>query len=71
DASAQELIWVAGPVITTFVATQVGTVQAIVLAMVFLVVGGAWFIGSPELGRVRIPRSKRAFGGVLKRPSVV
>lgn len=71
DASAQELIWVAGPVITTFVATQIGTVEAIVLAMVFLVVGGVWFIASPELGRVRIPRSKRAFGVVLKRPSVV
>ncbi len=39
--------------------------------MVFLVVGGIWFIASPELGRVRIPRSKRAFGVVLKRPSVV
>lgn len=71
DASAQELIWVAGPVITTFVATQIGTVEAIVVAMAFLLVGGAWFIASPELGRVRIPRSKRAFGVVMKRPSVV
>jgi MFS family permease len=71
DASAQELIWVAGPVITTFVATQIGTVEAIVVAMAFLLVGGAWFIASPELGRVRIPRSKRAFGVVMKRPAVV
>ena len=71
DASAQELIWVAGPVITTFVATQIGTVEAIVIAMVFLLIGCTWFIASPELGRVRIPRSKRAFGVVMKRPSVV
>ncbi|KQO62672.1 MFS transporter [Curtobacterium sp. Leaf261] len=71
DASAQELIWVAGPVITTFVATQIGTVQAIVLAMVFLLIGGVWFIASPELGRVRIPRSKRRFGVVLRRPAVL
>jgi MFS family permease len=71
DASAQELIWVAGPVITTFVATQIGTVQAICVAMAFLLIGGTWFIASPELGRVRIPRSKRAFGVVLRRPSVV
>ncbi|MDN3478936.1 MFS transporter [Curtobacterium sp. APC 4022] len=71
DASAQELIWVAGPVITTFVATQIGTVEAIVVAMVFLLIGCTWFIASPELGRVRIPRSKRAFGVVMKRPSVV
>jgi MFS family permease len=71
DASAQELIWVAGPVITTFVATQIGTVQAICVAMAFLLIGGVWFIASPELGRVRIPRSKRAFGTVLRRPSVL
>ena len=71
DASAQEIIWVAGPVITTFVGTQVGTEQAILLAAAFLVGGGIWFIASPEVGRVRIPRSKRAFGKVLTRPTVL
>ena len=60
DASAQELIWVAGPVITTFVATQIGTVAAICVAMAFLLVGGVWFIASPEVGRVRSPRSSDA-----------
>ena len=71
DASAQEIIWVVGPVITTFVATQVSTVLAILLAVAFLVGGGAWFIASPEVGRVRIPRSKRRLGGVLARPPVL
>lgn len=71
DASAQEIIWIAGPVITTFVAVQVSTVAAILLAAVFLVGGGLWFIASPEVGRVRIPRSKRAFGTVLRRPPVL
>jgi len=71
DASAQEIIWVAGPVITTFVGTQVGTQEAIWLAAAFLVGGGIWFIASPEVGRVRIPRSKRAFGKVLARPTVL
>jgi MFS family permease len=71
DASAQEIIWVAGPVITTFVATQVSTVLAIMLAVVFLVVGGTWFVLSPEVGRVRIPRSKRRFGAVVLRPAVL
>ena len=33
--------------------------------------GGAWFVLSPELGRVRIPRSKRRFGAVLRRPTVL
>jgi len=71
DASAQEIIWIAGPVVVTFVATQVSTVAGIFLSVFFLVVGGAWFISSPELGRVRIPRSKRRFGVVLKRPAVL
>ena len=69
DASAQEIIWIAAPVITTFIATQVSSVLAIMLACGFLVFGGAWFIASPEVGQVRIPRSKRRLGLVLaKRP---
>ena len=71
DASAQEIIWVVGPVVTTVVSTQVGTVWGILLAAALMVVGGIWFIASPELGRVRIPRSKRAFGKVLTRPPVM
>jgi MFS family permease len=71
DASAQELIWVAGPVMTTFVATQISTTLAIVLAGLFLVGGGTWFILSPEVGRVRIPRSKRKLGVVLRKPAVL
>lgn len=71
DASAQEIIWVVGPVITTFVSTQVGTVWGILLAVVFLVGGGTWFIASPELGRVRIPRSRRKLGAVLAKPPVL
>jgi MFS family permease len=71
DASAQEVIWVLGPVITTFIAIQVSTVLAILVALVFLVVGGTWFIASPEVGRVRIPRSKRSLGAVLKKPAVL
>ena len=71
DASAQEIIWVAGPVMTTFVATQVSTVAAIVLAGAFLVIGGLWFLSSPEVGRVRIPRSRRSIGAVLSRPPVL
>lgn len=71
DASAQEIIWVVGPVVTTFVSTQIGTVWGILLAATLMVIGGVWFISSPELGRVRIPRSKRRFGTVLTRPPVL
>ena len=71
DASAQEIIWIAGPVVVTFVGTQVSTVAGVLLSVVFLVGGGAWFVLSPEVGRVRIPRSKRRFGSVLTRPPVL
>ncbi|MFD4420566.1 MFS transporter [Agromyces sp. NPDC058484] len=71
DASAQEIIWVVGPVVTTFVSTQIGTVWGILLAAALMVGGGIWFVSSPELGRVRIPRSKRRLGAVLARPPVM
>ncbi len=71
DASAQEIIWVAGPVVATFVAIQISTSAAILLCGALLVGGGIWFIASPQVGQVRIPRSKRSFGAVLKRPVVL
>src|SRR5690606_8584995 len=71
DATAQEVIWILGPVVVTFVSTQISSVLGILLSVAFLVVGGAWFIASPELGRVRIPVTKRRFGSVLARPPVL
>ena len=71
DASAQEIIWVVGPVITTFVAVQISTTLSILLACAFLIGGGLWFILSPDVGRVRIPRSKRRLGAVLRKRAVL
>jgi MFS family permease len=71
DASAQEIIWILGPVITTFIAVQISSVTAILVSVAFFVFGGLWFLTSPVVGRVRIPRSKTRFGGVLKRPTVI
>lgn len=71
DASAQEIIWIAGPVAITFVSTQIGTVEGILMSVAIMLLGGLWFIASPEVGRVRIPRSKRRFGVVLARPPVL
>lgn len=71
DATAQEIIWVAGPVVATFLATQVSPVVALTVALVFLVGGGVWFIAGREVGRVRIPRARRRLGAVLRRPVVL
>ena len=71
DASLQEIIWIIAPVLITFVATQVGTVPALLLIVMILLGGGAWFILSPEVGRVRIPRSRNALGKVVLKPPVL
>jgi MFS family permease len=71
DASLQELIWIGGPVAVTFVATSISTSLGLLLSVVLLLGGGLWFAVSPEVGRVRIPRSRRRFGAVLARPTVL
>jgi MFS family permease len=71
DASAQEIIWVAGPVIITFVSIQVSTVIGVIIPGVFLLGGGLWFLLSPEVGKVRIPRSRRSLGAVLRKKPVI
>jgi MFS family permease len=71
DASAQEIIWIMGPVMTVLLATQVSSVVAIAVAAVFLVGGGVWFIACPEVGKVRIPRSRRRMGVVLRNRAVL
>ncbi|PYD02132.1 MFS transporter [Microbacterium esteraromaticum] len=71
DASLQEIIWIVAPVVITVVSTQIGTVQGLLLVAAILVLGGAWFILSPEVGRVRIPRSRRAFGRVVLKAPVM
>lgn len=71
DAALQELIWIVAPVLITLVATQAGTVPGLLLIVVVLLAGGTWFIVLPEVGQVRIPRSRRRFGRVLARPQVL
>ena len=71
DASAQEIIWVTGPFITVVLATQTSPVVAIAVAGAFLVGGGIWFIARPEVGKVRIPPSRRKLGMVLKNRAVL
>ncbi len=71
DASAQEIIWVVGPVVAVFVTSQFSTTAGLCVAAGFMLLGGAWFISSPALGTVVLPPSKRGLGAVLRYPTVV
>lgn len=71
DASLQEIIWVLAPVVITLVSTQIGTAEGLLLVAIILIGGGGWFILSPEVGRVRIPRSRNALGKVVLKPPVL
>lgn len=71
DATVQEIIWIVGPVVAVFISVQVSTVWGLLVAAAFLFFGGLWFTFSPEVGRVKLPRSPSRLGAVLRRPSVV
>lgn len=71
DATAQEIIWIVGPVIAVFVSVQISTVWGLLVAAAFLFGGGLWFILSPEVGRVNLPRARNRLGAVLRRPTVL
>lgn len=71
DAAAQEVIWVIGPVVAVFVSAQFGTAVGLCFASAIMLLGGVWFVLSPAVGKVRIPKSRSNLGAVLLRPTVV
>lgn len=71
DAAAQEIIWIVGPVLATFVAIGVNSVAGIMVSVGFFIVGGLWFMSTPIVGKIAIPLSRTKFGGVLKLPTVI
>lgn len=71
DAAAQEIIWVVGPVVAVFVSAQFGTAIGLCVAAAFMLGGGLWFISSPAMRDIRIPKSKGSLGEVLRLPTVL
>lgn len=71
DASAQEIIWVMGPMVITLISLEISPVWGMLVCALLLIVGGAWFISAPELGEVKFSPSGGRLGAVLKRGPVL
>jgi MFS family permease len=71
DASAQELIWIVGPVLVTFVSIQISDVLGVMLSVLFFMGGGIWFITTKQIRELEIPRNESRYGAVLRRPIVL
>ncbi|WP_280834455.1 MFS transporter [Mycolicibacterium frederiksbergense] len=71
DTTAQELIWVVGPVATTFLASSVSTAIPLVASAAVTVVGTGWFLlGAGQL-RPQRADSSSAFGRVMANRAVI
>ena len=66
DATAQEIIWVVGPVVITLIAAQFGNLPILITISVIQATGSIWFIANKEVGSTKIPRTTDAYGKVLK-----
>ncbi len=71
DTTAQELIWVVGPVAATFLASAVSTALPLLFSAAVTLVGTAWFLLSARSFRPRVTRSEAAFGRVLANRAVI
>lgn len=71
DTTAQELIWVVGPVAATFLASAVSTAAPLILSAAVTVVGTCWFLLSARRLHPGISRSKSTFGRVLTNRTVI
>ncbi|KUI35516.1 MFS transporter [Mycobacterium sp. GA-2829] len=71
DTTAQELIWVVGPVAATVLASSVSTALPLLASAAITVLGTAWFLfGAGEL-RPQTATKKTTFGRVLLNRAVV
>ncbi|MDR6972121.1 MFS transporter [Leifsonia shinshuensis] len=70
DTSAQELIWITGPVVATLLSGTVSTRAPLILAAAVTLGGTVWFLLTPHIAGVRLPRNPTRPGTVLLTRSV-
>lgn len=71
DATLQEFLWVFGPVLATMITATYNSASAVVFMAIVQVVGTYLFSRNPEIGEMKIPKSKRRLGGILRKPIVI
>lgn len=71
DATAQELIWVVGPVLAALLAAQFGTGFVVILMAIIQVGGSMWFASNKEISSLKIPKASGKMGRVLKNKVVL
>jgi MFS family permease len=70
DATAQEIIWVLGPLVATLVAASFGNVPMMITVAVIQVLGTIWFLLNKSVGSIKIPKNKNVLGKALRNPRV-
>lgn len=70
DATAQEIIWVVGPVLAAFIASTAGTAWVVGLMALIQVLGTTWFAFNREISSLEIPRAVGKVGNVLRNERV-
>jgi len=71
DATAQEIIWVIGPLLATILAAQVSTSFAVLVMAVMQIFGAILFLANREVRQIVIPKSTKKMGGILKNKIVI
>ena len=70
DATAQEIIWVLGPLVATLVAASFGNIPMLITVALIQVFGTIWFLMNKSVGSIKIPKNKNALGKALRNPKV-
>jgi MFS family permease len=71
DATAQEIIWVIGPLLATILAAQVSTSFAVLVMAGMQIFGAILFLANREVKQIVIPKSTKKMGGILKNKIVI
>jgi MFS family permease len=71
DATLQEIIWVVGPVVATFIAAWVNSTATILTMAAIQLAGTLWFVSNHEIKLIGTQKASGRLGSVLKNSSVV